>query len=172
MVEAVSSSMDNFNNFNVVLTSLGAVDLDQLLVHLIQDPSAANSISTRNAEKKIDLAISIKHVISLVGQLQTTLEECNHLLFKEYIDQLKDGDFKSIQEMIDQVINCEAKFSKGNANMNLQKCFAIKDKFNPLLDLARSIYSDAIDDLIALARTYGASVSLSLYEMYIFFFPC
>lgn len=162
MVEAVSSSMDIFNDFNVVLTSLGSVDLDQLLVHLVQDPSAANSISTRNAEKKIDLAISIKHVISLVDQLRTTLQECNHLLFKEYIDQLKDADFKSIQEMIDQVINCEAKFNKGNANMNLQKCFAIKDKFNPLLDLARSIYSDAIDDLIALARTYGAFVATQL----------
>ncbi|KAH9404670.1 MutS protein msh4 [Tyrophagus putrescentiae] len=160
MVEAVSSSMDIFNDFNVVLTSLGSVDLDQLLVHLVQDPSAANSISTRNAEKKIDLAISIKHVVSLVDQLRTTLQECNHLLFKEYIDQLKDADFKSIQEMIDQVINCEAKFNKGNANMNLQKCFAIKDKFNPLLDLARSIYSDAIDDLIALARTYETKYNI------------
>lgn len=159
MVEAVSSSMDIFNNFNVVLTSLGAVDLDQLLVHLIQDPSSSNSAPTRHAEKKIDLAINIKHVISLVDQLRQTLEDCNHNIFKEYIEQLKHVDFKSIQEMIDQVINCEAKFSKGNSNMNLQKCFAIKDKFNPLLDLARSIYSDAIDDLIALARTYGAFVA-------------
>lgn len=157
MVEAIASSMDAFNNFEMMLTSFGTVDLDQLLVNLIQDPNSSNSSPLRMAEKKIDLAIHIKHVISLVDQLKQTLQDCNQLVFNEYIEQLSHGDFKSIQEMIDGVINAETKFTKGNANMNLQKTFAIKDKFNALLDLARSVYSDSIEDVIALTRTYGTS---------------
>lgn len=167
MVEAIASSMDAFNNFEMLLTSFGTVDLDQLLVNLIQDPNSSNSSPLRMAEKKIDLAIHIKHVISLVDQLKQTLQDCNHLVFNEYIEQLSHGDFKSIQEMIDGVINGETKFTKGNANMNLQKTFAIKDKFNALLDLARSVYSDSIEDIIALTRTYGTStysVRLALFQ--------
>lgn len=155
MVEAISSSVEIFNSFETVLTSVSSVDLDQLIVNLVQLPRFSSTPVLKLAEKKIEYVIHMKHVISLVDHLKQILVDCNGNLFKKYIEQLQDSEFKTIKNMIDKVINGETKFVKGSANMKLEKCFAIKDRINALLDLARGIYSEMIDDLVALVKAYG-----------------
>ena len=159
MVEAISSSIEIFTSFENVLTNFSCVDLDQLLVNMVQLPNSSSALF-RMAERKIEYVIHMKHVVSLVEPLCKTLQTCNSTLFAPYIEQLKDSDFLAILEIIDQVINSNTKFVKGSANMKLEKCFAIKDRFNALLDLARSIYSETIDDIIALVKAYGICLVL------------
>lgn len=157
MIDAILSSIENFNSFENLLMNYSSVDLDQLLVNLVQLPSYSGTRFLRLAEKKIDYIIQMKHAVSLVDQLRSTLENCEPNLFANYIEMLKDKDFDAIKDMIDEVINSNTKCIKGGggANMKLEKCFAIKDRYNPLLDLARSIYSETIDDIIALVQAYG-----------------
>lgn len=155
MVEAICSSIEKFNSIENILTKFNAIDLDQLLINLVQLPTHSTTSFLRLAEKKIDYVIQMKHVISLIEQFRQTLNDCEPLLFLDYIELLSDVNFKSIQNLIDEVINSGTKFVRGHTNMKLEKCFAIKDRFNPLLDLARSIYSETIDDILALVQAYG-----------------
>lgn len=166
MVEAILSSIEIFNNFENILNQFSCVNLDQLLVNMVQLPNLTNALLIRSAEKKIEYVIHMKHVISLVDPLRKVLESCTGScsIFGAYVEQLKDDDFHAIQDMIDQVINSNTQFSRGTANMKLEKCFAIKDRFNALLDLARSIYSETIDDIIALVKTYGTSMCKYCYH--------
>lgn len=155
MVEAISSSLEVFNSIESILTSFGGIDLDQLLVNFVQLPKLSNTSLIKLAEKKIEYVIHAKHVISLVDPLKQALESCDAKLFEKYIEQLNDSNFADIKRMIDQVVNSNVNYTKGNVNMKLEKCFAIKDRFNALLDLARSMYSESIDDMVALVKSYG-----------------
>ena len=40
-----------------------------------------------------------------------------------------------------------ARVQKGSASMRLQRCFAIKSGVNGLLDVARRIYCEIVDDI-------------------------
>lgn len=155
MVEVIASSIETFNYFEMVLTNFSLVDLDQLLVYLAHDSSFSTVSLLRIAEKKIDFVLQIKHVISLVDQLRQTLESCNSPIFEDYIELLKDENFVNIRESIDKMIVSESKYAKGVASMKMEKCFAIKERINSLLDLARGLYSEGIDDISALCRAYG-----------------
>lgn len=186
----MSSSMQIFNDFDLVLGNFGQIDMDRLLVDLIQhhrspsnsgSRSVANSSSNTNgqyvraAEKKIEHVIQIKHILALVEQLKPVLAKCDSIssdsgsissntppLFAQYSEWLADEQFAAIQSMIDQVINSNAKFVKGGNYMRLEKCFAIKNRFNVLLDLARGVYSNSVDDVVALVKAYGKLILLLL----------
>lgn len=49
-------------------------------------------------------------------------------------------------EIIEITINKEATRSKDFAQSQFQRCFAIKSNLNPLLDVARTIYSELIEE--------------------------
>lgn len=143
---------------------------------------SVSAVSIRFIEKKIDYVINMKHVVALVDHLRDLLIKCNPELFAEYIELLNDPGYDQIKTMVDQVINSEAKCVKsafglgattgktntfnstGSAAMKLERCYAIKDRFNPMLDIARSMYSETIDDIVALAMAYGK------YFFYLFYF--
>lgn len=164
MVEAISNSIENFNNFEIVLSNFGLVDMDKLLVDMIQKSNETKDTNLKRAEKKIELVIHLKYVISLVDQLRNTLIDSSETVFSNYIQQLNDADFMSIQMLIDEVINDNTKLAVNAVDMKLEKCFAIKDRYSALLDVSRGMYSDSIDDIYAMVRSYG------LYFSQIFIF--
>lgn len=49
-------------------------------------------------------------------------------------------------EIIEITINKESNREKGYAQSQFQRCFAIKSNLNPLLDIARVIYSELIEE--------------------------
>ncbi|KAJ6216605.1 hypothetical protein RDWZM_007762 [Blomia tropicalis] len=154
MVEAISNSIENFNNFEIVLSNFGLVDMDKLLVDMIQKSNETKDTNLKRAEKKIELVIHLKYVISLVDQLRNTLIDSSETVFSNYIQQLNDADFMSIQMLIDEVINDNTKLAVNAVDMKLEKCFAIKDRYSALLDVSRGMYSDSIDDIYAMVRSY------------------
>lgn len=49
-------------------------------------------------------------------------------------------------EIIEITINKESTRSKGFSQSQFQRCFAIKSNLNPSLDVARTIYSELIEE--------------------------
>lgn len=49
-------------------------------------------------------------------------------------------------EIIEITINKESNRAKGFAQSQFQRCFAIKSNLNPLLDVARTVYSELIEE--------------------------
>jgi len=49
-------------------------------------------------------------------------------------------------EIIEITINKESTRSKGFSQSQFQRCFAVKSNLNPLLDVARTIYSELIEE--------------------------
>lgn len=157
MVDAMSTSLEAFHEFNTILERLGKVDLDQMIVNTIQLPLATNNSNQflRLAEKKIDHVLQVKFAISVVDKLKEAFILNKHPIWQRYIDELSQPGFKAILDMINEVINAQTSYISGPSYMKLEKCFAIKERFNALLDLARGVYLDCFNDILGLVKSYG-----------------
>lgn len=157
MVDAMSSSLEAFQEFNSILERIGKVDLDQMIVNTIQLPLVTNNSNQflRIAEKKIDHILQVKFAISLVDKLKQAFILNKHPIWQCYIEELSQPGFKTILDLINEVINAQTSYISGPSYMKLEKCFAIKERFNALLDLARGVYLDCLSDILALVKSYG-----------------
>jgi len=57
-------------------------------------------------------------------------------------------------EIIEITINKESTRSKGFSQSQFQRCFAVKSNLNPLLDVARTIYSELIEEFHGIIKFY------------------
>jgi DNA mismatch repair protein MSH4 len=110
-------------------------------------------------EKRVNHVIGLKHALELVEPLRTTLEAAESDFFEEARMALEDERFESVLTRVLEILNENAKVQKGSASMRLQRCFAIKSGVNGLLDVARRIYCEIVDDVedmvAALAEEHG-----------------
>lgn len=58
-------------------------------------------------------------------------------------------------EIIEITINKESTRSKGFSQSQFQRCFAVKSNLNPLLDVARTIYSELIEEFHGIIKFYA-----------------
>lgn len=70
--------------------------------------------------------------------------------------------FYDILEKVQEVINENAKIQKGSAAMKLQRCFAIKNGVNGLLDVARRTFCELIDDMESMAMGMSEEYGMPL----------
>jgi len=56
-------------------------------------------------------------------------------------------------EIIEITINKESTRSKGFAQTQFHRCFAIKSNLNPLLDVARTVYNELIKDFYGVLKS-------------------
>jgi len=56
-------------------------------------------------------------------------------------------------DIIEITINKESTRSKGFSQSQFQRCFAVKSNLNPLLDVARTIYSELIEEFHGIYMT-------------------
>jgi DNA mismatch repair protein MSH4 len=63
---------------------------------------------------------------------------------------------------VQDVVSESARPQKGSAPMKLQRCFAIKNGCNALLDLARQTYCEIVDDLERLAERLAGDHGLPI----------
>nr|XP_046914779.1 mutS protein homolog 4-like isoform X2 [Dermatophagoides farinae] len=177
-VNSHHQSYDNNRSNDSDLSQSAEVSTSTMSSNTTAGVKSVSAVVIRLIEKKIDYVINMKHVVALVDHLRNLLTKCNPELFAEYIQLLGDPGYEQIKSMIDQVINSEAKCvksafglsvasgksntfnSSGSAAMKLERCYAIKDRFNPMLDIARSMYSETIDDIVALTQAYEVKYSL------------
>ena len=57
--------------------------------------------------------------------------------------------------MIENVINSDVTHSKTAIGQRNQKCYAVKSGVNRLLDVARAMYKESIDDVHELVKKYS-----------------
>lgn len=57
-------------------------------------------------------------------------------------------------DVIELTINKESVRSKGYAQSQFHRCFAVKSNLNPLLDVARVIYSELIEEFHGITKNF------------------
>ncbi|XP_025409358.1 mutS protein homolog 4-like [Sipha flava] len=69
--------------------------------------------------------------------------------------KLSCSGYSKMLEIIETTINKESTRSKGFSQSQFQRCFAIKSNLNPLLDVARTIYSELIKEFHDKVKVLG-----------------
>ncbi|XP_041446275.1 mutS protein homolog 4 [Xenopus laevis] len=136
------------------------LDTENLLSNLIQIPK--QDIQDKAADTKISYIISLKHTLKLVEPLKVVLKNCKTPLLKAYYNSLEDSRFGIILEKIGAVINDETRYTKGCLNTRTQKCYAVKENINELLDIARRTYAEIVDDIAGLISQLSEKYNLPL----------
>ncbi|XP_013777928.1 mutS protein homolog 4-like, partial [Limulus polyphemus] len=160
-VEELTENEELFFSLQAVLGRF--LDVEHLLSLCIQIPKQEN---TRTAEQKITNIIYLKHTLELVEPLRAALDHSNNPLFRTYYESLKDDRFEELLEIIHQVVHDDTRYQKGALNMRSQKCFAIKPNINGLLDVARRMYTESMDDIVEMIRQLGEKHNLPLKTNY------
>lgn len=138
-------------------------DVDHLLALLLQIPKQE---TIKIAESKITNIIYLKHTLELIEPLKEALKDCENPLLKAYCKSLEDPRFDIIITKISSVIHEDTCFQKGTLHMRTQKCFAVKPNINGLLDVARRMYTEVVDDISELVTQLGTQYSLPLKTSY------
>ncbi|KAE8609513.1 hypothetical protein XENTR_v10011829 [Xenopus tropicalis] len=135
------------------------LDTENLLSNLIQIPKQDTD---KAADTKISYIISLKHTIKLVEPLKVALKNCKTPLLKAYYNSLEDNRFGIILEKIGAVINDDTRYTKGCLSTRTQKCYAVKENINELLDIDRRAYAEIVDDISGLISQLSEKYNLSL----------
>ena len=82
------------------------------------------------------------------------------------MDELKevfdDPVIPGVFEKVMAVINDNAKVTRGSGKMKTQRCFAVKQGIDGMLDRQRDVYSDVVQDLESTVATLGEEHGLNL----------
>ncbi|XP_054166612.1 mutS protein homolog 4-like [Oppia nitens] len=163
MIEEIISSQTMFNNLDSLLAQLTSIEMERVITQLVQTPKIK---STKSAEIKIECIIIIKHVVSLIESLIQILNTSENDVFNEFTDLLSDPRFEILMTQINKVILESCKYTKNAHSMRLEKCHAIKKGVNRLLDIARQVYSELVDDIKYISDDYSAKLSMPLKVIY------
>ncbi|XP_063604384.1 mutS protein homolog 4-like [Penaeus indicus] len=108
----------------------------------------------QRCELRLNYVISLKNTLELLDPLATTLAGASDPLLdsvRQVIASPKSSvsrpDLQELLETLRGVMHEDARLVKGAAAMRAQRCYAIKSHVNGLLDVARKIYSEIIDDI-------------------------
>ncbi|XP_059093663.1 mutS protein homolog 4-like isoform X2 [Tigriopus californicus] len=119
-------------------------DMDQLLSLCVIVPKT-ETLAT--FEQRLNNVIGLKHALELVEPLHSVLEGAESKLLNDIYNSLEDLRFQYIMERVCEIIQDDAKVQRGSAAMKLQRCFAIRNGVNGLLDVARRTYCEIVDDI-------------------------
>nr|XP_053629834.1 mutS protein homolog 4-like isoform X4 [Cherax quadricarinatus] len=72
------------------------------------------------------------------------------------LQTLRSRGLGELLEVLREVLHEDARLVKGAAAMRTQRCYAIKSQVNGLLDVARKIYSEIIDDITEHVEAAGS----------------
>ncbi|RWS03284.1 mutS protein 4-like protein [Dinothrombium tinctorium] len=163
-IECVDELICNVEILEQISHILGRfLDVEHLISLLAQRVKVENEAT---CEKKIDIIIYIKHILSLVPTLKEALEFVEHPLLKGYEQALSDPHFAELSEVINEVIHEGCKYVNGDINVKTQKCYAIKQNVDDALELARKTYSEKVDDVNSLLEEVKTRYSLPINLYY------
>ena len=160
-LDAVSELIERPEVLSTIQSTLGRfADLDSLLSLCAIVPKS-DSIST--VEQRINQIIALKHTLELLPNLITSLNlEIHASLLQEILQVLEDEAYPLMLEQIVTVISKEAHIVKSSAAMKLQRCFAIRDGINGLLDVARKTYCDLVIEMEKLVKDFAQEQGLPI----------
>lgn len=117
-------------------------NIDQLLTLGTLLPSSPISFS----ERQLNYLLLVNVTLDQILPLQKVFENTQLPFFKELKELLSSEDFNSVKTILNEVIQTDAHPAKGS-NATLQRCFAIKQNVNGLLDVMRKTFSERLDEM-------------------------
>ncbi|KAF7241717.1 hypothetical protein EG68_10360 [Paragonimus skrjabini miyazakii] len=104
-------------------------------------------LNPQAAETRITRVIAIKNLLDLVPVLHNALGTVQSGLLTTYKELLSDPGYDNVLKKLCTVLHNDVRMSKGMLAMRSQKCFAIKEGINVILDVTRKAYSEQLDDV-------------------------
>ncbi|KAL0130729.1 hypothetical protein PUN28_002386 [Cardiocondyla obscurior] len=132
---------------------------DRLLALAIK-PLHVNDM--QSAERNLNYALLLKSCLDTIPELETVLAVGIHPFFVKIRKNLGNSEFHVIKNKILSLIHVDARFVKGCTSLSMQRCFAIKTDINELLDVARQIYCELINDMQSMVEQLAMKHKLPL----------
>ncbi|XP_052072312.1 mutS protein homolog 4-like [Mytilus californianus] len=161
VVAELTSKEEYFYNLQTIVGRF--LDIDHLLSLFVQIPKQD---SMKTAENNIANVIYLKHTLELIEPLREALKDFENPLLKTYYKLLEDPRYDIIMTKIISVIHEDTRYQKGTLHMRTQKCFAVKPEINGLLDVARTTYTEVVDDVSNLVKQLAEEYCLPLKTSY------
>ncbi|SMN18534.1 similar to Saccharomyces cerevisiae YFL003C MSH4 Protein involved in meiotic recombination [Maudiozyma saulgeensis] len=144
-IEAVKEMLEHDGLLETVCCNLKHFhDMDKLFSKLLY----VENITVR-AEQKVNYVLLLKNTIrqiQLVNEIFTDVDLKSSLL-REVKRILGSPAIKIAQKEIDNVINEDCGWASSNINLQNQKIYAVKNGSNGLLEAARGVYKNIIDQI-------------------------
>ncbi|EFN83847.1 MutS protein-like protein 4 [Harpegnathos saltator] len=121
-----------------------------------------NTNDMQNAERNLNYALLLKSSLDIVPELEAVLATGTHAFFVKMRKNLENSEFKVMKDKIMTLIHADARFVKGSTSSSMQRCFAIKAGINELLDIARQVYCELINDMKSLVEVSAVKHKLPL----------
>ncbi|XP_026815539.1 mutS protein homolog 4-like [Rhopalosiphum maidis] len=102
----------------------------------------------------------LKTILEALPALVDILEPFKSEYISSIRKTLSNSGYSKMLEIIDITINKESTRSKGFSQSQFQRCFAIKSNLNPLLDVARTIYSELIEEFHDKVKVLGEQLDM------------
>ncbi|KAF8568322.1 hypothetical protein P879_04370 [Paragonimus westermani] len=115
--------------------------------HCNESSACKISLNPQTAETRITRVIAIKNLLDLVPVLHNALGTVRSGLLTTYKELLSDPGYDNVLKKLCTVLHNDVRLSKGMLAMRSQKCFAIKEGINVILDVTRKAYSEQLDDV-------------------------
>jgi len=144
-IEAVKELLENDGLLDNVCSNLKhSHDMDKLFSRLLYVDNF-----TIQAEQKINYVLLFKNTIHLIQVINEILDEVDikSPLLKEVKRILNSATITTAKIEIDSVISEDCGWASSNINLQNQKIYAVKNGSNGLLEAARGIYKNIIDQI-------------------------
>lgn len=106
--------------------------------------SANPGLKYEQTDRQLNYVLQLKATLPNIENLHRELSSASHPAFKAIHEDLSKLPCQEILKKIHEVIQDEAKLSKGQSG-DIQRCFAVKTGLHGLLDVARQTYTEIID---------------------------
>ena len=139
-------------------------DVDKLILFLVKVPMTNNS-RVKSLNQTINSCVEIKKTChSLMALWRIDVEDCPCLEMLH--ESISEEEINQIYMEIDKVMADENVFENSLAGHIRKRIFAIKPEINDMLDVARQMYSESVNDVYELCQAYSVEFNLELSVAY------
>ena len=142
VVTELTSNEDVFTELSIVLSRF--TNLDTIVRSMITLPKLA---TTKTDESMVKLVIQLKGTLEHVPQLLAALEPAHSQLLTAFRDGLQDPRFAEMLAKLDGVVTGNTSKVSHLLKSIQQKTQLIKDGVHYRLDILRTMYAEAVDDI-------------------------
>ncbi|KAJ1972833.1 MutS protein msh4 [Dimargaris verticillata] len=132
-------------------------DLDALVIKINQKAAV---VQLHHVEQNLNCLIGLSHSLKAIHLTACSLDGYSHPILVES-KQLMHQCIETIQPILLGVLHEEATAERNALSMRHIRCYAVKPGFSQLLDVARQVYQESIDDVYVLVQGYCVSVHVA-----------
>ena len=143
------------SNIKEYLTNLG--DIDQLILFLVKTQQTKGK---SKLNQTINSCIEFKKLChSLIGLYK--LSNSTISVLEPLYTLVTEHEINEIYSQLDLIISDEIVFEKSNIGLQNQRIFAIKTDIDGMLDVARQMYKESVNDVYELSALYAEEFGMA-----------